>query len=109
MDFGNITNAAQDLVKKAQDIANSNPELVKRAEEISGLDLDQNGSVGGDAVQQTQTITENSDVTDVIPVADTDIDAIDNSVNEPMVNNNSEEGIMHEKLPELADDEEVVE
>ena len=47
MDFGNITNAAQDLVKNAQGMMNSNPDLLNKAESMTGMDLNQDGSTGG--------------------------------------------------------------
>ena len=47
MDFGNIASAAQDLVKNAQGMMNSNPDLLNKAESMTGMDLNQDGSTGG--------------------------------------------------------------
>ena len=47
MDFGNIANTAQDLVKNAQGMMNSNPDLLNKAESMTGMDLNQDGSTGG--------------------------------------------------------------
>jgi hypothetical protein len=60
MDFGNITNAAQDLVKNAQGMINSNPDLLNKAEQMTGMDLNQDGSTGG-AVAQAPVADSTSD------------------------------------------------
>jgi hypothetical protein len=61
MDFGNIANAAQDLVKNAQGMmGNIDPNLVNQAEQMTGMDLNQDGSTGG-AVASTLVTDSTSD------------------------------------------------
>jgi hypothetical protein len=60
MDFGNIANTAQDLVKNAQGMMNNiDPDILNQAEKMIGMDLNQDGSTGG-AVAPTQAVVDDS-------------------------------------------------
>jgi hypothetical protein len=66
MDFGNITNAAQDLVKNAQGMmGNIDPNLVNQAEQMTGMDLNQDGSTGGVTAHTTVTDSTSDEAVNV--------------------------------------------
>jgi hypothetical protein len=88
MDFGNIANTAQDLVKNAQGMMNNiDPNMLNQAEKMTGMDLNQDGSTGG-AVAQTQAVVDDS-----TPVADS----------------TSDEAVTAEESLEIETNDEVVE
>ncbi len=64
MDFGNITNAAQDLVKNAQGMMNSNPDLLNKAEQMTGMDLNQDGTAGGVILQNGAIVDDSTLIID---------------------------------------------
>jgi hypothetical protein len=54
MDFNNLANSAQDLLKNAQGMMNSNPDLVNQAESMIGMDLNMDGKTGNAAAPVSQ-------------------------------------------------------
>jgi hypothetical protein len=88
MDFGNIANTAQDLVKNAQGMMNNiDPNMLNQAEKLTGMDLNQDGSTGG-AIAQTQAVIDDST---------------------PVANSTSDEAVTAEESLAVETNDEVVE
>jgi hypothetical protein len=99
-----MNNTAQDLAQKAQEIAKSNPDILKKAQEMTGMNHNQDSSSDQNTMPK-DNLKEDALTNQPITSLDEILDKSDN----PTVKSNSNEGVMHEKYPELADDEEVVE